>query len=86
MLSTRTEEGKKLLDKYKLEAKSKHVVITTELKKGDPAMVILEVSKEQGHDTIILGTRGLGHFKRLVLGRVSNKIVHHSSSSVLLIR
>lgn len=78
LLSTRTEEGKKLVEKCKLEAKSNDVIITTELQEGDPATVILEVSKKQGHDTIIMGTRGLGHFKGLVLGSVSNMIVHHS--------
>jgi nucleotide-binding universal stress UspA family protein len=86
LLSSRTEEGKKLLEKIKQEAKSKNVVITTELQLGDPATIILEASKKQGYDTIIMGTRGLGHFKGLVLGSVSNKVVHHSSCSILLIR
>lgn len=85
-LSARTEEGKKLLENCELNAKNKGVTISTELQKGDPASVILELSKKQWHDTIIMGTRGLGNFKGLVLGSVSNKIVHHSSCSILLTR
>ncbi len=35
---------------------------------------------------IIIGSRGLGKFKEMVLGSVSNKVLHHSKASVLIVR
>ena len=86
LLAARTDEGKKILDKCILEAKNNGVTIKTELQEGDPASVILELSKRDRYDTIAIGTRGLGRFKGLILGSVSSKVVHHSECSILLIR
>ena len=85
LLSTRTEEGKKILAKCKQNAENEGVTIKTELRDGNPAQVILEVSKKQGYE-MIMGTRGLGGFKGLVLGSGSDKVAHNSTCSVLLIR
>ncbi|MGV8107666.1 MAG: universal stress protein [Nitrososphaerota archaeon] len=35
---------------------------------------------------IIMGSRGMGKFKELVLGSVSNKVLHHSPCPVMIIR
>jgi nucleotide-binding universal stress UspA family protein len=43
-------------------------------------------SKKKKPDVIIMGSRGLGGFSKLLLGSVSNKVVDHVSSSVLVIR
>jgi nucleotide-binding universal stress UspA family protein len=85
-LLARTEEGKKILAKCKQDAENKGVTIKTEFRDGNPAQVILEVSKKQGYEMIIMGTRGLGGFKGLVLGSVSNKVAHSSKCSILLVR
>lgn len=37
-------------------------------------------------DLIVIGTRGLGGFKRLVLGSVSSGVVTHADCSVLVVR
>jgi nucleotide-binding universal stress UspA family protein len=86
LLAARTDEGKKILDKCILEAKNNGVTVKTELQEGDPASVILELSKRDRYDTIVIGTRGLGRFKGLILGSVSSKVVHHSACSILLVR
>jgi nucleotide-binding universal stress UspA family protein len=58
----------------------------TEILTGDPAKVIVNYSKRKKPDVIIIGSRGLGGFSKLLLGSVSNKVVDHVSSSVLVIR
>ncbi len=58
----------------------------TEILTGDPAKVIVNYSKKKKPDVIIMGSRGLGGFSKLLLGSVSNKVVDHVSSSVLVIR
>jgi nucleotide-binding universal stress UspA family protein len=52
--------------------------------KGAPARVLLEQAKEA--DLLVLGTRGLGGFARLVLGSVSAACVHHAPCPVAIVR
>ena len=53
---------------------------------GEPADVILEATREINADLIIIGTRGLGAAKRLMLGSVSTKVVHDAPCDVLVVR
>lgn len=86
LLEGLTNNGKKVLDKCLLQAKEADVIIKTQLQKGDPASIILDVSSADKYDLIIMGSRGLGAFKRLLLGSVSTKVVHHASCSILVVR
>ena len=47
---------------------------------------ILELSQKKKVDLIVMGTRGLGGFKRLLLGSVSSAVVTHADCNVLVIR
>ncbi|MCC6223908.1 MAG: universal stress protein [Thermoleophilia bacterium] len=53
---------------------------------GDPAEVIGEAAKEAGASLIVVGTRGFGAGKRMLLGSVSTKLVHDSPCDVLVVR
>lgn len=52
---------------------------------GDYADAILDAAEENGVDLIVMGRRGLGRVKRLLVGSVSNKVVQQSERAVLLI-
>ena len=43
---------------------------------GDPATVIEWVAKHEQSDLIMMPTRGLGRFRRLLLGSVTAKVLH----------
>ena len=47
---------------------------------------LLELAQSKKIGLIILGTRGLGGFKRLVLGSVSSAVVGHAECNVMIIR
>lgn len=51
-----------------------------------PALSIAEYSQENNVDLIVVGTRGLGGFKRLLLGSVASAVVHYAHCSVLVVR
>ena len=53
---------------------------------GDPAQVIAEVAEEQGVDGVVMGTRGLGPVKNLVMGSVATKVVHLVRVPVTLVK
>jgi nucleotide-binding universal stress UspA family protein len=52
---------------------------TVRIEDGDPAMVIEWVAKCEKSDLIMMPTRGLGRFRRLLLGSVTSKILHDTS-------
>ena len=53
---------------------------------GSPVEGILKVREEIGADLVVVGGRGLGGVKRLLLGSVSEGVVHHARCPVLVLR
>src|SRR4030095_4440481 len=52
----------------------------------EPAEGILGAAKRFSADVIVLGWRGHGAFRRLLMGSVSRRVVEGSSGSVLVVR
>lgn len=53
---------------------------------GDASSVIIEVSEEEDCDVIIMCTHGMSAIKRFLLGSVTNKVAHHATKPVLIVR
>jgi nucleotide-binding universal stress UspA family protein len=53
---------------------------------GSPKRVILEQAEAFGADLIVLGSRGLGAWDRLLLGSVSQAVAAHAKCSVEIVR
>jgi nucleotide-binding universal stress UspA family protein len=51
---------------------------------GNPAEVLIEASS--GATLLVVGSRGVGGFKGLMMGSVSTQCVHHSHCPVLVVR
>ncbi|MEK4252440.1 universal stress protein [Paenibacillus sp. FSL W7-1287] len=47
---------------------------------------IVEVACEQQHDLIVIGSRGLGNIKEVMLGGVSHKVTQLSKCPVLIVK
>jgi nucleotide-binding universal stress UspA family protein len=60
--------------------------ITSEVIQGPPRQVIVEEAENWGADLIVMGSRGLGAWNRLLLGSVSSAVVHHAKCSVEIVR
>jgi nucleotide-binding universal stress UspA family protein len=81
-----TEQGRNILSKCSETAKNKGSIVNTILLKGNPASIILDFCKNEKYDLIIMGNRGMGEIKEVLLGSVSSKILHNSSCPFLLIK
>jgi nucleotide-binding universal stress UspA family protein len=55
-----------------------------EIVEGDTVEAILEFARARDADLIVVGSRGLGAVKSLVLGSVSNAILHRADRPVLV--
>lgn len=55
------------------------------LEEGSPAQVIVDVARRTRADLLVLGTHGRSGFDRLVLGSVTEKILHKSPCPVLTV-
>jgi nucleotide-binding universal stress UspA family protein len=53
--------------------------------KGDPADALLNVAKDVGASTIVVGNRGMRGGRR-VLGSVPNTVSHKASCNVLIVQ
>ena len=86
VFSNLEEDGGKVLGDCESKAKQHNVPVKTILASGDPAQQIIDTAKAEGVDLIVLGSRGLGTVQSLVLGSVSNKIVHYAKGAILIIK
>lgn len=66
--------------------KDKNISITTEVLHGSPESRIVETAEEIGADLIVVGSHGYNRWERLLLGSVSDSVVHHAPCSVLVVR
>jgi nucleotide-binding universal stress UspA family protein len=81
------EKRKQILDDAQQMFKEKNIATKAILKEGHPSHTIAEVAEENGYDLIILGSRGYGGLKKILLGSVSNAVVQEvKNSSVLIVK
>ena len=59
--------------------------VTTRICAGDIADEILEVAEGEKADVIVLGRRGLGRVREVLLGSVSQKVLHHADCKVVIV-
>jgi nucleotide-binding universal stress UspA family protein len=63
------------------------VDVNTHVLRGSSIVkAITDYAANQQVDLIVVGRKGTGGFKRLLLGSVSNGVVNHAASTVLVVR
>ncbi len=67
----------------KLEGKVK---VETKVLRGSPKVEIVEEAEKWGADLIVVGSHGYGFFERMLIGSVSNAVLHHAPCSVLIVK
>lgn len=60
--------------------------VTEEIVMGTPDRVIVDKATEWDADLIALGSHGRGFWGRMMLGSVSDAVLHHAPCSVLVVR
>ena len=60
--------------------------ISSDVLFGSPDSRIVETAEESGADLILIGSHGYNRWERLLLGSISDSVVHHAHCSVLIVR
>lgn len=79
-------DGHNVLALAEAHAAAAHVSHTTQLAYGEVAPTILHTATAEHCDLIVLGSRGLTGFKRLMLGDTSNAVAATAPTPVLIVK
>jgi nucleotide-binding universal stress UspA family protein len=86
VLAGSEEGGRRILDEAVQWATEAGMQCETELAWGRVPEVVCRVAYERACDLIIVGSRGLTGFKRLMLGSISNVVAAKAPCPVLIIK
>jgi len=59
--------------------------ITEQISEGDAADIILQAAERESAEMIVMGTRGLGALKGLVIGSTSRQVAEHAECSCVTV-
>lgn len=88
MVDELTERGKEILDSMEKEFTAPlncKIKFKPMLVEGDPASEIIKIAEEEKVDIIVMGT-GKSKIDKHLLGSVSEKVVHSSPCTILLVK
>jgi nucleotide-binding universal stress UspA family protein len=86
LLENFRKESAKVLDKYEVVAEKQGLKVEAAVMEGDPASNILGYAEKGGFDMIVMGSRGLGKFRGMVLGSTSRKVLQNAKCPVLIVK
>jgi len=73
-------ETKKVFDEANVTAE------VMKLEFGHPADIICKAAEKRGFDLIVMGEKGAHEIGRFMLGSVADRVAHHASCPVLIVR
>jgi len=85
-MKVEVEHGQEWLKPYIEQAAAKGIFAETDCRAEEPAPWICKLAQNWQADLIVLGRRGHQGIKEIVLGSVSNYVVHHALCSVLVVQ
>ncbi len=80
------EEAEDLVNKIKEDLVKNGVKVNTVIKHGNVAEEICNEASSGEYEMIIMGNRGLSGIQRVIVGSVTNKVLHCASVSVYIVK
>ncbi|MBI4455286.1 MAG: universal stress protein [Acidobacteria bacterium] len=84
---TKLREGAhRLLLREEQRLRTRGLAVNTTMREGHVSDQIVAACRELPSDLLVIGSRGLGEFRGLLLGSVSQQVVKHAPCSVLIVK
>lgn len=80
------EGGKAILESARMRALKAGIAVVTVLQEGSPGDVIVDLAAQGNFDLIVIGRRGLGLARSLLIGSVSDYVARNAPCPVLIVR
>ena len=84
--------ARKKAQDFALQAEAKirehfpNIDLETQISIGAPDQILIETAREWEADLIVIGSHGQGFWRRMLLGSITDSLVHHAPCSVLVVR
>jgi nucleotide-binding universal stress UspA family protein len=85
LYAKRKSAGQTILDDARRALEGKSNRVQDVLLEGSEAEAILKVAEDHQADLIVMGTRGFGAVKGLLVGSVSRKVIHLAGCPVMVV-
>jgi nucleotide-binding universal stress UspA family protein len=80
------EAGRRVLAEGEQKAKAEKVQVETMLVEGHAVQEIVRAAKEGKFDLIVIGAKGISRIRELLLGSVTDGVIHHAACPVLVVK
>ena len=78
--------GNRILDEGEQRIKSANLEVKKIVVEGHAVEEIVRVANEENIDLIVIGARGVSHMREMLLGSVTDGVLHHVHCPVLVIK
>ena len=85
LFAKRKSAGQVVIDDALQKLDKSTLKVRPELLEGPEAESILKAAKTSQADLIVMGTRGFGAVKGLLIGSVSRKVIHYATCPVMVV-
>jgi nucleotide-binding universal stress UspA family protein len=86
MTAARKGDGQDVVDAEATRHADSGVKIETMVVEGDPSTALVETAEKGSFDLLVVGNKGMTGASRFFLGSVPNKVSHHVTRSMLIVR
>ncbi|MGV3524344.1 MAG: universal stress protein [Candidatus Sericytochromatia bacterium] len=73
------------LERHKARLEAEGLACDIRIARGEAGVLVVQLAEELNCDLIVMGRRGLGGLSSLLLGSVSNYVIHHSPCPVTVV-
>mgnify|MGYP001770190907 CR=1 FL=1 len=84
LVALRIKRGEEIIETARKQLGGTSIKVYEELLEGPASEAILSVAATRKCDLVVVGSRGMGSLKGMVLGSVSNKISHYARCPVMV--